>query len=68
MQLGFIIEVLFRKVNRIVKRSNIAILWMEQLDDMMKVLVALEMMMIKESLYTQRGRKRLESTTLVLEK
>lgn len=58
---GIIIEILFRIVNRIVKCSNFTVFWIEELDDMIKIVVTLKMVVVKKSLHLQRRRKSFES-------
>ena len=52
-----IIEVLSRTVNRIFKSSSFAILRMEDLDNVMKKVVALKMMVKQKIVDSQSGRK-----------
>ena len=54
MILRIIIEVLSRTVDKIFKSSSFTVLRMEELDDVTKIVVTLEMI---EEPYAQRGRK-----------
>ena len=55
--LRIIIEVLSRTVNRIFKSSSNTILWIEELDEVMKKVVALKMMVKKKGFLLPAKRK-----------